>query len=61
MVVPAECLGGTAQVVDAFGKEIASIQISSTNMNIDLGKLSKGSYFVSMKNQANQPTRVVIQ
>jgi hypothetical protein len=48
-------------VVDAFGKEIASIQISSTNMNIDLGKLSKGSYFVSMKNQANQPTRVVIQ
>jgi hypothetical protein len=61
MVVPTECLGGTAQVVDAFGKEIASIQISSTNMNIDLGKLSKGSYFVSMKNQANQPTRVVIQ
>ncbi|MEN9973262.1 MAG: hypothetical protein RIS20_1609 [Bacteroidota bacterium] len=61
VIVPTDFLGQSVQLVDAFGKEITTLLVSSTSWNMDLGKVSKGTYFLAIKNQPSKPIRIVIQ
>ncbi|MCF8296083.1 MAG: T9SS type A sorting domain-containing protein [Saprospiraceae bacterium] len=53
-------LGGIATVYNLAGQEVKSVAIKQAKFNINVASLSKGLYFVSVKNNSQMQTRKVI-
>jgi hypothetical protein len=59
IVVPDALIGQTAKLTDISGKQIARILLSESLVNVSIGNLSAGTYFLTMDNESCAPIRVV--
>jgi hypothetical protein len=59
IVVPSTLIGQTAKLTDIAGKQIARILLSETLVNVSIGNLSAGTYFISIEVQGCDVIRVV--
>jgi len=59
IVVPDALIGQTAKLTDISGKQIARIPLSEPLVNVSIGNLSAGTYFLTMDNESCAPIRVV--
>jgi hypothetical protein len=59
IVVPDALIGQTAKLTDISGKQIARILLSESLVNVSMGNLSAGTYFLTMDNESCAPIRVV--